>query len=112
MHNICPLVFRRALEECGAAFLGLRCVHVQLHGCILIGPSLATQTIGGKTALRWQRHLLFTDRNIPDVEESNGHYTRHKLWRGNEIQAVLEKWRDIAKVKLVAGSPSDPEKVW
>lgn len=51
VHNCCLLVFRRAREECGAAFLGLRCVHVQLHGCTLIGPSLATQTIGGKTVL-------------------------------------------------------------
>lgn len=91
VHNICPLVFRRAREECGAAFLGLRCVHVQLHGCILIGSSLATQTIGGKTVLGWQRHLLFTDRIIPDIEESNGHYTRHKLWRGNEPKP---SWRN------------------
>lgn len=83
-------------------------MHVQLLGCTLIGPSLATQTIGGKTVHEWQRHLLLPDRNIPDVEESNGHYTRHKLWRGNEIQAGLEKWRDTAKVKLVAVSPSDP----
>lgn len=40
VHDSCQLDFRQAREECGAAFLGLRCVHVQLQGCILIGPSL------------------------------------------------------------------------
>ena len=40
VHDYRHLVLRPAQEECGAAFLGLRCVHVQLNGCNLIGPSL------------------------------------------------------------------------